>query len=280
MASENDTVDRGSSATQLLSPGEPPPKNDGKSPGKAALNIGMEFASLATNSEESGNAPLVVGLIDCYRFSRECLMTALEGLHTDLGICPFTSVNDCITKNQNGLDLVIYYPHGNDASELAIERNVGAIREAVHGVPIVVLSDVEDENQPKTIRSTLSSGAHGFIPTRTTGILIAIAAIRFVKAGGTFAPLDQLLTNRPNRGSAQELVAQQLSLTTRQIAVLSHLQQGKANKIIAHELRMSESTVKVHVRNIMRKMGATNRTQAAYRATQLWNGAKFARVSD
>ena len=75
-------------------------------------------------------------------------------------------------------------------------------------------------------------------------------------------------------------MAQQLSLTTRQIAVLSHLQQGKANKIIAHELRMSESTVKVHVRNIMRKMGATNRTQAAYRATQLWNGAKFARVSD
>ena len=58
-------------------------------------------------------------------------------------------------------------------------------------------------------------------------------------------------------------MAQQLSLTTRQIAVLSHLQQGKANKIIAHELRMSESTVKVHVRNIMRKMGATNRTQAA-----------------
>jgi DNA-binding NarL/FixJ family response regulator len=47
------------------------------------------------------------------------------------------------------------------------------------------------------------------------------------------------------------------------------LQQGKANKIIAYELGMSESTVKVHVRNIMRKMGATNRTQVAYKAQSL-----------
>ncbi len=36
---------------------------------------------------------------------------------------------------------------------------------------------------------------------------------------------------------------------------------------------MSESTVKVHVRNIMRKMGATNRTQAVYKAQGLWNKA-------
>ena len=48
--------------------------------------------------------------------------------------------------------------------------------------------------------------------------------------------------------------------------MLAQLQQGKANKIIAHELGMSESTAKVHIRNIMRKMGATNRTQAAFNA--------------
>jgi DNA-binding NarL/FixJ family response regulator len=58
-------------------------------------------------------------------------------------------------------------------------------------------------------------------------------------------------------------------LTARQKAVLAQLQQGKANKIIAHELGMSESTAKVHIRNIMRKMGATNRTQAAFNALKL-----------
>jgi DNA-binding NarL/FixJ family response regulator len=102
-----------------------------------------------------------------------------------------------------------------------------------------------------------------------------MAAIRFVKAGGTFAPLDQLLTNRPDRGPAPPEITPRNSLTSRQMAVLSLLQQGKANKIIAYELAMSESTVKVHVRNIMRKMGATNRTQVAYKAQKLWNNAEL-----
>jgi DNA-binding NarL/FixJ family response regulator len=80
--------------------------------------------------------------------------------------------------------------------------------------------------------TSLNSGAHGFIPTRTTGILIAMAAIRFVKAGGTFAPLDQLLTNRPDRGPAPPEITPRNSLTSRQMAVLSLLQHGKANKIL------------------------------------------------
>jgi hypothetical protein len=54
------------------------------------------------------------------------------------------------------------------------------------------------------------------------------------------------------------------------MAVLTLLQRGKANKIIAHELCMSENTVKIHVRNIMRKMNATNRTQAVDKARALW----------
>jgi DNA-binding NarL/FixJ family response regulator len=43
--------------------------------------------------------------------------------------------------------------------------------------------------------------------------------------------------------------------------VLRLLQQGKQNKIIAYELGMCESTVKVHIRHIMRKLNARNRTQ-------------------
>ena len=48
------------------------------------------------------------------------------------------------------------------------------------------------------------------------------------------------------------------------MAVVNALRQGKANKTIAFELNMCESTVKVHVRNIMRKLKATNRTEVAY----------------
>jgi DNA-binding NarL/FixJ family response regulator len=154
-------------------------------------------------------------------------------------------------------------------------QNVVSIRQSFTTTPLIVLSDAEDAQEPKTIRNTLKSGAHGFIPTRSTGISAAFAAIRFVKAGGTFAPLDFLLSNRTDRAPPASNIERNRRLTLRQMAVLSHLQQGKANKIIAHELGMSESTVKVHVRNIMRRMDATNRTQAAYKAQKLWGGAGY-----
>jgi len=60
--------------------------------------------------------------------------------------------------------------------------------------------------------------------------------------------------------------------TTRQAAVIEALKRGKANKIIAYELEMRESTVKVHVRNIMKKLKATNRTEVAYKANLLLSG--------
>jgi DNA-binding NarL/FixJ family response regulator len=52
-------------------------------------------------------------------------------------------------------------------------------------------------------------------------------------------------------------------LTHRQHEVLELLRRGQPNKIIARELGLTEGTVKVHVRQIMRKLGAANRTQAA-----------------
>jgi len=52
-------------------------------------------------------------------------------------------------------------------------------------------------------------------------------------------------------------------LTTRQNEVLCRLRFGISNKHIARELNMQEATVKVHVRQIMRKFGAANRTQVA-----------------
>jgi DNA-binding NarL/FixJ family response regulator len=47
------------------------------------------------------------------------------------------------------------------------------------------------------------------------------------------------------------------------VAVIRALQQGKPNKVIAYELNMCESTVKVHVRNLMKKLKAKNRTDLA-----------------
>jgi DNA-binding NarL/FixJ family response regulator len=58
--------------------------------------------------------------------------------------------------------------------------------------------------------------------------------------------------------------------TLRQAEVVKALRRGKANKIIAYELNLRESTVKVHIRNIMKKLKATNRTEVAYKINDLF----------
>lgn len=83
-----------------------------------------------------------------------------------------------------------------------------------------------------------------------------------VKIGGTFVPPSLSLRTKPER------VATEL-FTPRQMAVLERLKIGKPNKIIAYELAMSESSVKAHIQNIMKKMGAANRTEVACRVREL-----------
>jgi DNA-binding NarL/FixJ family response regulator len=64
-------------------------------------------------------------------------------------------------------------------------------------------------------------------------------------------------------GKAEKSRTNSLLLTERQQAVLQHLCQGDPNKMIAKKLNLTETTVKVHVREIMRKLGVFNRTQVA-----------------
>ena len=210
----------------------------------------------------------VVALIDCVQFSRDCLIHVLRMQSPELAIVPFTTVRDCISNAPAGLRMVLYYAHQDTSPQTAVLQNLSELRQVFAATPIVVLSDASVALQPSSIRAAMSSGAQGYIPTANTAMPAAIAAIRLVKDGGTIAPVDVLLA-KSTRASASSSEKSQSKLTPRQMMVLSQLQQGKANKIIAYELGMSESTVKVHVRNIMRRMGATNRTQAVYRSQQL-----------
>ena len=58
------------------------------------------------------------------------------------------------------------------------------------------------------------------------------------------------------------------NLSVREAQILGCLMHGSSNKIIARDLDITEATIKVHVKAILRKIGATNRTQAAMWASQ------------
>ena len=96
------------------------------------------------------------------------------------------------------------------------------------------------------------------------GFEIAIEVMRFVLAGGTYVSVDCLLVT--DQLSLQASAPRLSILTSRELSVVRAIQQGKSNKVIAHELNMCSSTVKVHVRNVMRKLNAKNRTDVAMKA--------------
>jgi len=124
-------------------------------------------------------------------------------------------------------------------------------------VPVVVQSNDRPGHQ---VLELLKIGVHGFIPTSVSSE-VAVQALRLVCAGGTFVP-SSCLDSLPDKALGASDGAG--FLTGRQLQVVEAIRQGKPNKIIAYELNMCESTVKVHVRAIMKKLKARNRTEVAY----------------
>ena len=146
-----------------------------------------------------------------------------------------------------------------DAGSEACANALKDLSEFGLGGPVIALASTNDA---ELARAAIHSGAKGFIPV-TMGFEIAIEVMRFVLAGGTYVPPDCLLASDPFGPPASTTLPRLYALTSRELLVVRSIQQGKSNKIIAHELNMCLSTVKVHVRNVMRKMNAKNRTDVA-----------------
>jgi DNA-binding NarL/FixJ family response regulator len=111
-------------------------------------------------------------------------------------------------------------------------------------------------------KAAICHGAKGYIPV-TLGFDIAIEAVRFVLAGGTYVPIDYLLARTWAGDQPSEAVPGAGAITARELAVVRAIQGGKSNKVIAYELGISEGTVKVHIRRVMKKLNAKNRTDVA-----------------
>ena len=79
------------------------------------------------------------------------------------------------------------------------------------------------------------------------------------------APADQPVVLEPVENVKKPLQTAPCDarLSDRETQVLVALKRGLSNKLIAYEMDLSENTVKIHVRNVIRKLGVTNRTMAA-----------------
>ena len=127
--------------------------------------------------------------------------------------------------------------------------------------------NVEKTCTAAQIREIKSSGVHGIVPTVASyGIEKSISAIRELLSGKQHWPkdiIDEILSIR----KAPKPPSSNIHLTTRQQQVMDLVcHRGLPNKTIANMLRITESTVKIHVSAILKEYGVRNRTQLALAA--------------
>ncbi|WP_029010009.1 response regulator [Azospirillum halopraeferens] len=145
---------------------------------------------------------------------------------------------------------------------------IQTLRDRQPGAKVVVVSASEAHHD---VRESLEYGAAGYIP-KSSSVKIMLSALDLIFSGGVYVPATVLrdsggeaeVRNAPSGGMMPpaDPALEQL-LTQRQREVLDRLREGKSNKQIAHELGLSEGTVKIHMTAIFKSLGVRNRTQAA-----------------
>jgi DNA-binding NarL/FixJ family response regulator len=188
----------------------------------------------------------------------------------DFAVWPASSPEEffSVSPFDGEADLIVLNLGAACASEENSHSDIERLVNECPGIPLVLLSDCQN---PKHILCALRGSVRGYIPSSLASSML-VQALRLIRAGGMFIPPNVLpARSGPEAmdGGSETGREAPRDFTPRQTEVFQLLRKGKSNKVIAYELGMQESTVKVHVRQIMRKLKATNRTHAAFLAARL-----------
>jgi DNA-binding NarL/FixJ family response regulator len=205
-------------------------------------------------------------LIDRHPLTRQCLERWLQDGSPNLHVVSVGSPVDLLdaSRSLSNPHIIIFSIGAASVGDPQVRGKISLLRRHMSRIPLVLLSERDDVDD---IVEALEHGVRGYIPT-TLEPLEAAAALQYMAAGGTFVPASAMirLAQDPQRRSIHPGERQAnwfQHLTPRESEVLARLRQGKPNKIIAHELKISESTVKIFVRQILMKLHASNRTEVA-----------------
>lgn len=219
-------------------------------------------------AQPTENVTHTLALVFGQHLIRDCIGLQLAGHLPGFNIRLLERSADLVElRDRDSMSLVVLWI---DTSDTGFESAFEAALEAASKGPIALLVDFID---PALARRALTHGVRAYLSTSMSLAELA-SAIRFVAAGGTYispSVLDAMSTDRPAPVEGEEHHRQ---FSPRQLDVLERLQEGKQNKIIAYELGMAESTVKVHIRSIMKKLNARNRTEVVLKTNRLQRTAR------
>lgn len=143
------------------------------------------------------------------------------------------------------------------------------LRALAPGLPVIVVSSMSDA---RVISAVVQAGAAGFVPKDSSREMFD-AAFRLIWSGQTYVPPGHVMPkSRAAQAPVGDVMDRLAELTPQQGRILALVCRGLLNKQIAHELSITETTVKAHVTAILRKLGAQSRTQAV----RIANDASFA----
>lgn len=214
-----------------------------------------------------------IAVISPNNFFRTCLSRCLKEMGSEFAIRSYNNLDEWLENTgSDSAKIVLLCATGQKATETAVQQDLETALQAAKGVRLIVVSDID---RPDLMIGALEKGARGFVPM-SLDLEVFFGAIKLVNVGGTFIPVTSLMSMRSTSTSiaAAKADATVASVfTERQLEVLKHLRIGDPNKIIAYKMSMSEATVKIHVRNMMRKIKANNRTELVCKSGALLNAA-------
>jgi len=232
------------------------------------IDLASRAIQVSLASHETASNRRSLAIIDTRSLQRECLAQSLIGHGVGMDVLAFGSIEEWRSMQEDAAPLAAFLLNlrNRKITDEGTAEEIRRLSTEFAKTPVIVLADTDDLTQ---IMKALECGAVGYIPS-SVGIDVCVEAIKLALAGGIFVPassvfaMRQLLEAGARTGRPVNSV-----FTDRQAEVVEALRRGKPNKIIAYELKLRESTVKVHIRNIMKKMKATNRTEVVYKINDL-----------
>ena len=202
-------------------------------------------------------AVVVAAVVSPDRLLRDGVEAILQGKGFSVGVS-VPRIKDFVRNLRGGgsppdvLMLVGALPsQGDEISAL------GAVREAAPNLRIMVFA--EEDADPVFLRRLISVGVDALLPTDLSAEIL-VQSVRLVLLGEGFMFTEyvhRLLEREPPAEASMP------DLTPREIEIIRFMAEGHSNKTIAGWLGLTEASVKVQIRRLLRKLGATNRTQAA-----------------
>lgn len=241
---------------------------EAKSP--AALEFLSGNLANGIHLHRTGLAESCLALLDERVLDRQCLAQCLTAYGVGKEILSFGSIEEWRNQeNALSASAILLNVGSRKVTDAKTGGEIADLVNEAHPIPVVILADTDDLEQ---ILKALNYGAKAYIPS-SIRFEICVEAVNLVLAGGTFVPASSVFALHKAIDTGVDSTRAMASVfTERQEEVVQALRRGKANKIIAHELNLRESTVKVHIRNIMKKLKATNRTEVVYKLNEMFPG--------